>query len=236
MYKVAICDDERVIREDLCSLCTDVLNFKRIEYSLFPFDSAEALEQAVETGNIFDLIILDIELSGKSGIDFAQEMRRRNDMTSIIFVSSHEGYLRYGYNIQPIHFLIKPIDFNMLYNAISADLRINHSTSQILLNFKNKTYTINTSDIIFIEIIGHSLYIHTEEGKTAFRQTMAEIEQMLPGEFFCRCHNSYIVNLRYINEYSRAEIIMNNGTVLPIGRRYCDIFQKKFIRYMNSLR
>ncbi len=235
MYKVAICDDENIIRDNLCSLCDDVLNFKRLEHSIESFDNAEALEQAMEVGNTFDLIILDIELTGKSGIDFAQEMRRNNNMTSIIFVSSHERYLKYGYNIQPIHFLIKPVDFNMLYNAISADLRINHSTSQIMLNFKNKSYTINTSDIIFIEIIGHSLYIHTSENKIAFRQTMAEIEQMLPGEFFCRCHNSYIVNLRYIDEFSRKEIILNNGTILPIGRSYCDSFQKKFIRFMNSL-
>ncbi len=235
MYNVAICDDENIIRDELCSLCADVLNFKGIEHKISAFDSAEALEQAIYVGNSFDIIILDIELSGKNGIELAQEMRRNNDMTSIIFVSSYDSYLRYGYSIQPIHFLIKPVDFNMLYNAISADLRINHSTSQIMLNFKNKAYTINTSDIIYIEIIGHSLYIHTEEGKTAFRQTMAEIEQMLPGEFFCRCHNSYIVNLRYIDEFSRTEIILSNGTVLPIGRRYCDIFQKKFIRYMNSL-
>ncbi len=235
MYKVAICDDENTIMDDICSLCADVLNLKEIDYSISPFENAEALEEALDTGESFDLIILDVNLTGKSGLDLATELRKRNDMTSIIFISSHEGYLRYGYSIQPIHFLIKPVDFNMLYNAISADLRINHSTSQILLNFKNKSYTINTSDIIYIEIIGHSLFIHTEEGKTTFRQTMAEIEQMLPGEFFCRCHNSYIVNLRYIDEFSRTEITLNNGTVLPIGRRYCDSFQKKFIRYMNSL-
>ena len=235
MYKVAICDDESIIRKDLCRLCTEVLNFKGIEYNITPFGSGEALENSIETGNSFDLIILDIELTDRNGINLAREMRKKNDMTSIIFVSSHETYLRDGYSIQPIHFLIKPVDFNMLYTAISADLRINHNTSQIPLNFKNKSHTINTSDIIYIEIMGHSLYIHTEKGKTAFRQTMTEIERMLPGEFFCRCHNSYIVNLRYIDEFSKNEIYLNNGTVLPIGRKYCDNFQRKFIRYMNSL-
>ncbi len=235
MYNVAVCDDENIIRDDLCSLCKEVLEFMNIEHSITPFGSAEALEAAMDTGNGFDLIILDIELTGKTGIDMAQDMRRKNDMTSIIFVSSHEGYLKYGYSIQPIHFLIKPVEFNMLYNAISADIRINHSSSQLVLNFKSKSYTINTSDIIYIEVIGHNLYIHTEERKTAFRQTMAEIEQKLQGENFCRCHNSYIVNLKYIDEFSRTEITLQNGIKLPIGRRYCDSFQKRFIRYMNSL-
>ena len=110
-----------------------------------------------------------------------------------------------------------------------------YSTSQIVLNFKNKYYTINTGDITYIEVMGHNLYIHTVMDKTVFRQTMAEIERMLPNDIFCRCHNSYVVNLKYIDEFSRTEIILNNGTVLPIGRKYCNDFQKKFIRYMNSL-
>ncbi len=235
MYRVAICDDENIIRDDLCRICTEVLDLKGIEYSITPYNSGTALDDAIGSGGNFDLIILDIELKDKNGIAIAQEMRKKNDMTSIIFVSSHEIYLKDGYSIQPIHFLVKPVDFNMMYTAISADLRINHSSTQLLLSFKNKSHTINTNDIIYIEIMGHNLYIHTDKGKAAFRQTMTGIEQMLPGEFFCRCHNSYIVNLRYIDEFTKSEIYLNNGTVLPIGRKYCDSFQHKFIRYMNSL-
>ncbi len=234
MYKVAICDDKSIVRDELCSLCADVLDFKGIEYNIIPFCDAESLEYAIDTHDDFDLIILDIELTGKNGMELAKDLRKNNNMVSIIFVSSHETYLKDGYSIQPIHFLIKPVTFKMLYDAISADLRINHSTSQIVLNFKNKFYTINTSDITYIEVMGHNLYIHTVVDKTVFRQTMAEIERMLPKEFFCRCHNSYIVNLKYIDEFSRTEISLNNGVILPIGRKYSNEFQKKFIRYMNS--
>ena len=92
MYRIAICEDDAKTREQIASLCGEILARLDTEHAISEFDCAEALEGALEAGASFDLLCLDIMLQGKTGVEMAQAFRTRDDQTSILLISSSREF------------------------------------------------------------------------------------------------------------------------------------------------
>lgn len=233
MYRLAICEDDKAIRLQICGFCEEILNKMDIPFVLAEFSSAEELEESIFAQVEYDLLILDINMKGKSGMEFAQELRKKNNRVSIVFVSGCEEYLREGYSVQPLQFLLKPVTRRALEEAIATDRRLNHRNEMITLRSGGKTVVIEINGIVYIEILNHRLHIHTTENEHTFLQSLTDFERLLPSECFCRCHNSFLVNLKHIKEISRTELLLHCGTIIPVGRRYYSGIQSAFVRYLN---
>lgn len=234
MYQVAICEDEPVMRNRLREFCSDILTEMPIEYEISVFSSAEEFEAAItRSGNRFDVLLLDIELGGKSGMELAHEMRERGDRISIIFITGSEEYLREGYSIQPIHYLLKPVSKGKVAEALKIDLDLNYHKNNIVLQKGAKTVILPVDNIVYIESLDHKVIVHSTHEEHVFKWSLSEIMQSLPENLFCRVHNSYIVNMKHIVEFLRSEIVLSNGSRLPVGRKYYETVQKSFVRYIN---
>lgn len=124
MYRVAVCEDEKNLREDLCAQCAAILSELQIEHTVTPYSSAEELEAAFSAGAEFSLLCLDILMDGKTGMKLAQELRERDDRTSILFITGSTEFLKDGYSVRPIQYLLKPVSREDLEQAIKTDLRV----------------------------------------------------------------------------------------------------------------
>ena len=102
MYRVAVCEDEKNLREDLCAQCAAILSELQVEHTVTPYSSAEELEAAFSAGAEFSLLCLDILMDGKTGMKLAQELRERDDRTSILFITGSTEFLKDGYSVRPI--------------------------------------------------------------------------------------------------------------------------------------
>jgi DNA-binding LytR/AlgR family response regulator len=234
MYRLAVCEDEPFLSNQLCSLCRDVLEKLHVEHEIIPFSSAEALDAALVSGQTqFDVLLLDILLNGKTGMELARELRSRDDRVSIIFTTSCMEYLQQGYEVQPIQFLLKPVSRDALLGALKTDLRLNHDSKTLLLHMGARTAAFSVASIRYIESFDHSLVVHTTEGDRTLPLLLKNMEQQLPPDRFCRCHNSFIVNLEHIAEISHGEVTLRSGERLTIGRKYYADTQRAFIRYIN---
>ena len=109
MYRVAVCEDEKNLREDLCAQCAAILSELQVEHTVTPYSSAEELEAAFSAGAEFSLLCLDILMDGKTGMKLAQELRERDDRTSILFITGSTEFLKDGYSVRPIQYLLKPV-------------------------------------------------------------------------------------------------------------------------------
>lgn len=87
MYHVAVCEDEAVLRRELCGQCEVVLGEMQVSHRVTAFSSAEELEAALASGETFSLLCLDILMGGKNGMELARELRAREDETSILFIT-----------------------------------------------------------------------------------------------------------------------------------------------------
>ena len=88
MYRVAVCEDEEVLRRELCRECEAVLREMKVEHTVTAYASAEELESALAAGETYSLLCLDIFMGGKSGMALAQELREREDPVWSSFRSS----------------------------------------------------------------------------------------------------------------------------------------------------
>lgn len=234
-YRIAVCDDDDIIRENLCSLCSDILTNDSVEYRLESFRSACELEKRLDTESCpFELLILDIQMEGMTGMELARSLRDKGNRVSIIFVTACEDYLSEGYGVQPIHFLLKPVRREALASAIHTDLKLNYIPKTVVVHIGNKLVRLSLSDIRYIESYNHSIVIHQSTDNSTYYFSLSDFEKQLPMGQFARCHNSYLVNLDEVREIGRTELSLQSGETLPMGRTYYKAFQSAFVRYINQ--
>ena len=134
VYRLAICEDDPGEREFLCSLCGELLSARHIPHVLTPFSSAEDLAETLERDSrAFDLLLLDIQMDGMSGMELAQALYRRRAPVRFLFITGCADYALEGYQVHPVHYLLKPVDRSSLEEALLQDWESHHQPEAFLL-------------------------------------------------------------------------------------------------------
>ena len=235
-YCLAVCEDDRVVRDEICRVCEETLKEMKIAYEISVFSNAEELEKTLREGrHLFDLLILDIELDRKTGMELARELRAGEDWVSILFVTGHEEYALEGYEVQPIQFLMKPLNWEKLREALRTDWKRNHRPKTVLLQKGYRNLRLRLSSVVYVETDGnHGVRIFQEDGEERFPMGLSELERLFSDHRFLRCHNSYLVNLEHVREIGREGFLLDQGNRLPISRKYYRACQEAFVSYINQ--
>ena len=217
VYTVAICEDERATCMEVCRMCDDILTQADIPHRIRAFSSATELDACLRSGKAsFDLLVLDIAMQGKSGMELARELRQRKDRVSIIFVTGCEEYLEEGYEVQPVHFLLKPVNRTRLEKALLTDWELNHAPRSITLQSGNHSLRLSLPDILYVETAPkHNVRIATVGKAHLSPASLASIEQALPADHFVRCHKSYLVNLDHIAQMGASTMTLDTEEEVP---------------------
>jgi len=177
--------------------------------------------------NQVDLIFLDINMPGISGISFAKSI---NKNIRIIFTTAYREYAIEGFDLHAVDYLLKPISFTRLLDAINNFQEVHFSknfpetqsetgSDFIFVKIDRKMHKINFSKILWIESLSDYLKIETSEGTKVIRETISSIEMKLPSSRFMRIHRSFIITINKIKSYSNEEVIIQNKSI-PISRTY----------------
>jgi len=224
IIKCLIVDDEPIAREILEN------HLQKIETVKIVATCKNAIEAFNEiNANTVDLIFLDINMPDISGLSFAKSI---NKNIKVIFTTAYREYAVDGFNLQAIDYLLKPISFERLLQAINKYLgehlvEINNSTSEIeksnsdfiFVRSDRRMVKINFSEIIYIESLSDYVKIHLEDKKIVTRETISNIEAKLPQKDFMRIHRSYILAISKIDSFTN-EFIEVGKKALPISRGY----------------
>ena len=174
-----------------------------------------------------DLIFLDIQLPGTSGLHF---LRALSNPPLVILTTAYAEYALESYEFSVIDYLLKPISFDRFQKAMSkitdsrlyaqpANERDQAPGGHIFIKSGTKFFKVNFSEIIYIEAMKDYLKIHTAGYKLVTLQTMSEMEKLLPDKQFLRVHKSFIVAVAYIISIYGNSIEMGKATI-PIGISY----------------
>ena len=234
-YTIGVCDDDREFARTMSRLCAETMDRLNVPYVLKTFYCEEEVLRYIAQGGKTDLLFLDIRLGRKNGIDLARMLKERGEQTSVVLMTVDSGFLLAGYSVQPIYFLLKPIDTAELEKAVKIDLKRRVQTRNIFIKCDRKQIPVPVESILYIEVIDHSTTVHTRTRDYVSRMTFTELVDTLPQSCFARCHNSFVVNLARVTHFSRAQgVVLDCRVTLPIGRKYFDSFRKSFIEFMNS--
>lgn len=236
MINIAVCDDEKSQLEYLSNVIrkwSDILN-KPCTLSLF--ESAE--EFWFEYGkNRFDIAVLDIQMSGQNGMELAKELRKLNDKISIIFVTGISDYIGEGYNVYAVNYLLKPIDENRLFEALSAASERNNVFSdnkKVVLEIDGETIAIYEDEIEYLEAFSHSTSVYTESGALEVQSGMNAVMAKFSADKFVKCHRSYGINLKCVKLIKKYEVLLDSGKTVPISRRMYNDVNDAFISYYKG--
>lgn len=223
MIQVGICDDNQVHRGRIYELVSRVI-FKYEEAEFLYFESGEAVVNAIEADKFgCDLLLLDIHMPNRNGLETAQYIRENQVDVDIIFITVSADHVFDGYTYQAFSYLLKPLDSLRLADEIGRYIMQRNSCSHCLhvsVNGRNKQIFLDK--VYYFTMIGHKVQI-VQKGKeeVSFYAKLSDVEQKLADFGFIRCHQSYLVNCRYIQSHSRSELVVA-GEPVPISRRYIE--------------
>jgi len=188
-----------------------------------------------------DLVFLDVEMNDMTGFEMLSKLEGIHFKT--IFITSYKHYAIKAIRFNALDYLLKPFDLEELKNAIKR-FKKNHSKDNVplaLSNLKTKNISeqilvlktqqgelhLQLKNIIIIEGDRNYSYIHlTNNKKELVSKTLSNIEDLLEGKGFFRCHKSYIVKKSHITSYKNSSsILLSNGSIVPISRRKKDVFK-----------
>lgn len=220
MIRIAICDDEQTICSLLENILMNIAENITVDFEIETFISGESLCRELERRK-YDLIFLDIELPKVSGIDIGKYIREelKNELVQIAYISAKEGYAMELFEFRPINFLIKPIKVEKVAKVIQKYMVITEQDNHTF-EYKKRMeyYKILMSEIIYFENRNRKVSIYTINGKDEFYDSMENIYNVVKKHDFLFIHKSIIVNYRFIRKISYEEVVMLDGTVLPISQ------------------
>ncbi|MBL7817978.1 MAG: response regulator transcription factor [Saprospiraceae bacterium] len=180
-----------------------------------------------------DLLISDIEMPDFSGLSFVKSLK---SPPSVIFVTAHRDYAMDCYEVSPVDFLLKPLDYARFLQAIEKVRQRTNNTSEAMpiepyffvrenLNYIQVRY----KDVLYIKAQENFVQIVTKEETILPILTITKLEEKLKPDIFLRVHRSYLVHRAAIKSIGRNEITLINGEEIPIGDQYRNRINQKHI-------
>jgi DNA-binding LytR/AlgR family response regulator len=232
--RIAVCEDNASEQERLTAAIKDWADARKIGADVFCYSSAEAFMFAWPDIS-FDLVFLDIQMKKMTGIELAEYIRRTDKTMLIVFVTSFAQYSLKGYDVDALHFLVKPLSATKLIPILDKAHVIWRSREKdaLLVSDGGGQVRLPFGDIYYISMVSHTAEIHTDGKVYELRKTAAELNILLPSHFM-RCHRSYIVNLLKADCVYKDSVLLSNGKKLPISRNSTKLINDAFMRlYME---
>ncbi len=245
MFKAIIIDDEKHCRDSLRAtlgkVSDDVLVVKECTS---PKEGLEAVHELVP-----DLVFLDVEMGKETGFDFLKQL---GDIPfEVIFTTAHENYALRAIKFCALDFLLKPIGAEDLKQALHKfGQRVGKANSgkqiqELMHNLKSlqneskkvalPTLTglqfVSVHDIVRCESdINYTIFYLVDKSKIVVSKTLKEFEGLLEECNFFRVHNSHLINLSHIKNYTKGEggtVTMDDGSTVDVSRRRKEEFLHK---------
>lgn len=242
--RIIIIDDEDRARKGIADILR--LSNSHREVVAEAYDVKSGLE-AINNHNP-DLVLLDINMPDGTGFDLLKKIDHID--FKIIFITAYEEFAIQAFEFSAVDYLLKPVDpakliealgkaqqlvdqekISLKLNALFANLDNNTAENKkLVLKTAENIYLVNTSDILRCESDGgYTRFFMMDGKKIMVSKNMKDYEELLNGLGFYRIHQSHLINLKYIDHYSKTEggaVVMKDNSTLPVARRKKESFLK----------
>lgn len=233
--RIAVCDDEKEVQ---------MLLSGKIK-GLYPEDSVVCYgsgEELLRAGEAFDILLLDIQLAGRNGMETAAELRKKNRDTILIFITALEEYVFQAFDVGAFHYLVKPFTDEKFEAVLAAAVeqcrnrggmeRVQETAPEeryIVIKTGGVRTRILIKDIVYAEVFNRKVLIHSMHGDIEYYGKLSDLEKQL-GEDFFRAHRANLVHFKYVEKYNVSEIWLEKGHALMAKQNYAE-FVKRYLRY-----
>ena len=229
---IAVCDDESKILEEITAFIEKEFPANRVK----AFANGEAFLSAVRADPDAepDLLLIDIDMPGMTGMEVAAALTSQKARTLIVFVTAHDELVYDSFKYHPFAFVRKKYLQEELRNVLQ-DCRKEIESRNKSFVFQNGSQLVNLAqnEILYFEGQANYLAIHTQAGDYRMRSTMTAVEKELETSGFLRIHKGFLVNLEHVKILKTENLELDNGELLPIGKSYSEAAKKSILRFMR---
>lgn len=216
-YKIAICDDSEKDRAYIASFVKRWAGDTERRVQIQEFCSAESFWFHYAQEKDFHILLLDIEMGAMDGVTMARRLRRENEEVQIVFITGYSEYIADGYEVDALHYLMKPVKEEKLYSVLDkAAQKLRRNERMMNLELGGEMVRLPICQIRYADVQGNYATIHAKDDYTV-RRTLGEIEKELDERFF-RIGRSAIVNLHCISRVTKSDIYLQDGSVIALPR------------------
>ena len=225
--KIAVCDDETKILEDIKSI---ILN-------LYPGDDVNLFssgEEFLESDENPDVLLLDIDMPGMSGMDVASKLAEKETDTLIVFVTAHDELVYDSFKYHPFAFVRKTYLRKELSGVLKdCRLKIDKKNKRYVFKSGSETVSLSLDEILYFESFANYLTVKTKTLEYKTRSTISGAQSELEKNDFLRIHKGFLVNLEHVKTVKSDELLLDNDETLPIGKSYSEEARKVILKYMR---
>ena len=237
MIRIAVCDDEKQIREYLTKQITDILAAEDIDGNVTAFADGAPLAELYEAGTAdFDLLFLDITMKTCDGMTAAKRIRAVDADVMIVFVTASAEYVFSGYEVRAFRYLLKPELVNGFAGVFRECLRELTRSNELHYAFQtgNQTVSLPVKDILYFESDRRKILVRLVSGKEySFYEKLDKVEEALKKHDFVRCHQSFLVNAKKITGLKQGEVELTGGAQLPVSKHHAKETNEAFLWAMR---
>lgn len=245
MIKVMIVEDEERIRHIL-----KVMIEKIEDYEVAA--EADTFAKALSAFSIYhpEVVFVDVDLNGDSGLECARVMVNLNPKLKVIFATAHSEYMASAFEIYAFDYLVKPFNMERVHQTLKrirdsitdsgqmvspSPQSVEGSQNKLMIKGKEQILFVDKDEIVMIERSGNATQIITKEETYRSNVSLTDLEAMLPGEFM-RSHKSYIINtgkISKIEPYGRWSYVVKfkgfSETALLTAQKYEEL-KERFLK------
>ena len=246
--RIAVCDDQAEVLNTVERMFLEVGVITGIE-NVDIYQDIRKLKKEFQEGNRPDVLIMDIchefnpalpkTKDRQEGIDCAYELNQRYPELQIIYMT--EDVKKYSQHIflKPVNllgYLTKPVDLIILKKLleIAKEKQKQNDEKRVTIMCRNHKQIFYLDEILYLESRAHRTMIHTYEGEEVCRDKISDLEQRM-GDTFVRCHQSFLVNMKYIRRIENESFKLENGEEISISKRRYVETKNRYFAYLTRI-
>lgn len=230
MLEISICDDDKIIIEKIRDC---IIAYTKDICSITTYNSGE---QLLRDNKKFDVIFLDIDMTGINGIETAKKIRNYDKSVKIIYVTSYTDYQNLAFSVHAFGYLNKPIQEYQIHNQLDEVLSYSEEENEDILDFITLDGVIRVSprEIYFFEYINRSVKMVTTNNTFILKEKITTIADKMDEYNFVVPHKSFTVNLLYVKSIKGYDISMVDGSIIPLSQKKSVDFRNKFNIFLEN--
>ncbi len=221
MLKIAVVDDDELVCSQVEAMLLAIAKKYHIHSDIDIFNSGDAFRKYLQDGSFYDVVFLDIEMDGASGIEVSRVLRETmgNESTQIVYISGKTEYAIEVFDFDPIHFLPKPLTEAKIEKAfVKLMHKLNLKAEAFQYKIGHDVHKVAIRDILYFENDKRKVVIYFRNQKDEFYGDLENVEQQLRDYRFARIHKSYLINTLHVRKFTYETVEMPNHAVLPIAQ------------------
>lgn len=235
--RIAICDDQKAHLLILQKSCQRWGESRNEVVQVLCFSSASAFLFAYEKDKRLDVLLLDIQMPGLSGMDLARRLRENRDSLTLALITAIPDFSLEGYEVDALAYLLKPVSDDALF-ALLDKVREHCKPPCLLTEQEDQIRRIPVSDILYLESQGHNTRIVCTQEEILSPHVLGYFEALLDGQAdgqFHRCHRCYLINLAHTASIHKKEVQLDQDHRIPVARGRFEPLSRAYMNYYRGI-